>query len=169
MALGHAVVEMPLILLLAVGIAPLLASAAVQVGIGLAGGAVLLFLGAQSLLGLRAARPDSNAVLERHPFWTGIAMTAANPYFLVWWATVGLALAVQASALGPAALILFGIVHWLCDLAWLEALSWAGFHGARNLGVKSRTVISVLCAAVLIGFGLKFLFEAGFNLLSPIP
>lgn len=163
-ALGHAVVEMPLILLLAAGIGTFLKSPAIKAGIGLAGGVVLILMGAQLLLSLRRGKTDSEATVHRHPFMTGIILTGTNPYFLFWWATVGLALATQAAEYGAVALLVFGMIHWLCDLVWLEVLSWAGHHGSQTFGLRSQKVVSVVCAIVLLGFGLKFLCEAGVSL-----
>jgi threonine/homoserine/homoserine lactone efflux protein len=96
---------------------------------------------------------------------TGVVLTGANPYFLVWWATAGLALATQATEYGAVALLVFAVVHWLCDLVWLEVLSWASFQGSQAFGLRSQKLISVICAVVLLGFGLKFLYEAGSSLL----
>ena len=98
---------------------------------------------------------------RRRPFTTGIVLTGANPYFLFWWATVGLALATKASEYGAAMLLTFAVVHWLCDLVWLEILSLGGFHGSKAFGARSQKLIAVICAVVLLGFGLKFLYEAG--------
>jgi threonine/homoserine/homoserine lactone efflux protein len=167
-ALGHAVVEMPLILLLAAGVGTFLTSPTVKAGIGLAGGVVLLLMGAQLFLSLRRPTVNSEATVRQRPFMIGIVLTGANPYFLFWWASVGLALATQAAGYGAVALLAFGVVHWLCDLVWLEVLSWAGFHGSQAFGLRSQKVISVICALVLLGFGLKFLCEAGISLL-PLP
>jgi threonine/homoserine/homoserine lactone efflux protein len=166
-ALGHAVVEMPLILLLAAGIGTFLKSPAVKAGIGLAGGIVLVLMGVQLLFSLPNNQTDSEAAIQRRPFMTGVVLTAANPYFLFWWATVGLTLATRATEYGAAALIAFGVVHWLCDLVWLEVLSWTGFQGSRALGLRSQRVVSLICAVVLLGFGLKFLYEAGGTLAMP--
>ena len=89
-ALGHAVVEMPLILLLAAGIGTFFRSPTVKSGIGLAGGGVLVLMGIQLLFSLRQPKTESQAAVQRRPFITGIVLTGANPYFLFWWATVGL-------------------------------------------------------------------------------
>jgi threonine/homoserine/homoserine lactone efflux protein len=164
-ALGHAVVEMPLILFLAAGIGTFLKSPAVKAGIGLVGGAVLALMGAQLLLSLHKPKTNSAAAVQRRPFMTGIVLTGANPYFLLWWATVGLTLATQATQYGAAALIVFGLVHWLCDLGWLEVLSVAAFHSTQAFGLRSQKIVSLACAAVLLGFGLRFLCEAGIALL----
>jgi threonine/homoserine/homoserine lactone efflux protein len=160
-ALGHAVVEMPLILLLVVGVGSFLESSAVSAGIGLAGGAVLLIMGTQLLLDLRKEHAGSEVPVQRHPFVTGIVLTGANPYFLVWWATVGLALATKATELGVLALLLFAVVHWLCDLGWLEVLSVVGHKGNQVFGRRAQIVVAAVCAVVLLGFGLKFLYDAG--------
>ncbi|HBO46306.1 MAG TPA: hypothetical protein DD670_20745, partial [Planctomycetaceae bacterium] len=119
-ALGHAAVEMPLILLLAAGIGAFFRSPAVKAGIGLVGGAVLILMGVQLLLSLRQSTTEGEATVERHPFMIGVVLTGANPYFLFWWATVGLTLATQAAEYGAIALLIFAVVHWCCDLVWLE-------------------------------------------------
>jgi threonine/homoserine/homoserine lactone efflux protein len=160
-ALGHAVVEIPLILLLFVGAASFLESATARAVIGLAGGAVLVFMGLQLLLSLRQHNNESEASVQRHPLVIGIVFTAANPYFLVWWATVGLALAAEALAFGVVVLALFAVVHWLCDLGWLEFLSVAGFKGSQIFGQRAQFVVSAVCGVVLLGFGGKFIYDAG--------
>ena len=161
-ALGHAVVEVPLIVLLAIGIAGFLDSAAVKTGIGMMGGAALLLMGMQLLLSMRkrSVQTDSASV-ERHPFLVGILLTAANPYFIVWWATVGLTLITEALAFGAIILVLFTVAHWLCDFGWLEVLSVLGHKGAQAFGPRAETAISATCGVLLIGFGIKLLLDAG--------
>jgi threonine/homoserine/homoserine lactone efflux protein len=159
-AVGHAMVEVPLILLLAGGIGTFLASPTVKASIGLAGGVVLVFMGVQLLVSLRSGNAEAAAAVERHPVMMGLVVTGTNPYFLLWWATIGLALTVQATQYGAAILLAFAAVHWLCDLGWMEVLSIAGFKGTQTFGKRSEQVVSFVCALVLLGFGLKFLYEA---------
>lgn len=159
-ALGHAVVEFPLIGLLVLGVAQFLNCSEARAGIGLAGGAALALMGAQLLLNLRHATAGQAASAERHPLMMGIVLTAANPYFLVWWATVGLALASRAAEFGVLMLPLFAVIHWLCDLVWLELLSTLGFKGSRAFGQRAAAVVTAVCGAVLLGFGAKFLYDA---------
>jgi threonine/homoserine/homoserine lactone efflux protein len=167
-ALGHAAVEMPLILLLVAGIGSFLESSTARVGIGLAGGTVLMFMGVQLLLSLRNPSGGSAAPVQRHPLVIGVVLTAANPYFLVWWATVGLTLATQAMAFGALMLGLFAIVHWLCDLGWLEVLSVAGFKGSEVFGSRVQTVVAAVCGIILVGFGAKFLYDAGAGITAAV-
>ena len=167
-ALGHAMVEMPLILLLVAGMGGLLQSSAARAGIGLAGGTVLVLMGLQLLASVRNPIAETEAPVQRHPSVIGIVLTAANPYFLVWWATVGLTLAVKAMEFGALVLVLFAAVHWLCDLAWLEVLSVAGFKGSEVFGKRAQTAVSAICGIVLVGFGAKFLYDAGIGSWQPV-
>jgi threonine/homoserine/homoserine lactone efflux protein len=163
-ALGHIAIELPLILALAAGLGGLLESIPVRSAIGLTGGIVLVWMGGQLLWNLRGAPPDAQTSVDRHPFLTGVVLTAANPYFLVWWATVGLTLTLEALHIGLLALLLFALVHWLCDLGWLTVLSWAGFKGAEIYGPRMQTAVSTICGLVLCGFGVKFAINAATQL-----
>jgi len=165
-ALGHAVVEIPLILLLGAGAGSIFQSSAVRAGIGLVGGAVLALMGGQLLLSLRGGNANVPAPVQRHSLVTGIVLTGANPYFLVWWATVGLALTTQAMQWGVMLLVVFGAVHWLCDLVWLEVLSMLGFKGSETFGRRAQTTVSLVCGIVLLGFGAKFLCDASWLIAS---
>ena len=165
-AMGHAVVEMPLIfaIILVVQVEQLLKSGAAAIAIGLAGGAFLDWMGVQMLLGLRNGMDPSAPPRARHPFVSGVVLSAANPYFLLWWATVGLALAGQARQWGAMALGVFAVIHWLCDLIWLEALSLATFHGSRVVGLRAHRAFLGICAAAILYFGGTFLWDAGARL-----
>lgn len=165
-ALGHAVIEIPLIVAIVLGASVLLKSSGVRAGIGIVGGGFLLLFGAQLLMGLDdVVNGASGPRTGRHPFWTGVVLTGGNPYFLLWWATIGLSLVARAAELGVAAFALFGLVHWLCDLVWLEALSLASFKGAGLLAGRTQKRVLALCAAVLIVFGCLFLHDAGLALI----
>lgn len=165
-ALGHAAVEFPLMLVIIAGAGRLFELEGVKLGIGLAGGAFLLLMGVQLLLAARKTNGEMEVADARHPFLIGIVLTGANPYFLIWWATVGLALATQAVELGIIAFALFAVIHWLCDLVWLEVLSLASHKGTELLGGRVQQVVLVICGLMLLGFGCKFLYNAGSCLLG---
>jgi len=162
-AVGHGIVEFPLMLLIMAGTSTLFASKGVTIGIGLVGGAFLILMGSQMLRSLGKNQDQTGIKAARNPILTGVILTVGNPYFLLWWVTVGLALATRALALGALAFGLFAIVHWLCDLVWLEALSLASFKGTRLLGQRSQKVVLAVCSAALILIGLAFIFDAGKN------
>ena len=165
-ALGHAVVEFPLMVLVMWGAAGIFEIPGVAIGIGLLGGAVLLVMGGQTLAGLRKKVDSSNPPPQRHPFLAGILLSGANPYFLLWWATIGLALTTKAAGLGVFAFAVFALVHWLCDLVWLEVLSLASFRGSRIMGERAQRIVPAVCGVALLFFGGKFIVSAVGELLS---
>ncbi|NLC58340.1 MAG: LysE family transporter [Armatimonadetes bacterium] len=164
-AIGHGLVEFPLVLLTLVGVGQVLQRTGVRVGIGLAGGAFLVLMGLQ-MLATRQGSAEAGLPRSRHPITTGVVLTGANPYFLVWWATVGLALATQAAGLGLLVFGVFVVLHWLCDLVWLELLSAASHRGTKVLGERSQRAVLVICGGAMLFFGAAFLRDA-LRLLSP--
>lgn len=95
-------------------------------------------------------------------------LSAGNPYFLFWWATVGLALATTATGMGIWAFALFAVVHWLCDFVWLGALSWASFKGTGLFGASIQRIVLVICAVALFFFGLFFIYNAAGTLIKTV-
>jgi threonine/homoserine/homoserine lactone efflux protein len=165
-ALGHAVIEFPLMILLILGMASILKSTKTQITIGLAGGVFLLIMATQMLISLKAANKNQDRVRKERPLLTGLMFSAGNPYFLVWWATVGMTLAISAKQLGIWAFGVFAVVHWLCDCIWLQALSWASFKGSRLLGPQNQRIVLMICSAALFFFGLFFIYSAASNLIN---
>ena len=160
LAVGHGIVEIPLIALLMLGLYLVFENPVVKTAIGLVGGAFLLWMAIGMLREIRRPDFEPAKTVTAGPVATGMLLSATNPYFLFWWATVGLNLALGARALGPAALVLFAVVHWLCDLAWLTILTLAAYHGTNLLSPRNQRWILALCGLALGGFGLWFLFDA---------
>lgn len=158
-AAGHGAVEFPLMVVIVLGAGAVFRVTSVRVGIGLVGGAMLVFMAVQMAMAARRPVEAQPPAAKRGPLMTGIMLTMGNPYYLLWWATVGLALATQAAELGVVAFALFAVIHWLCDLVWLEVLSVASYHGTRVLGRKSQRYVLAGCAAVMALLGGKFIYE----------
>ena len=156
MALGHGVVEFPLMVLLIFGLGRFLKIPLVEIGIGLIGGGVLIFLAVQMLRGLRDAGDREEPLVRGDPFTAGVLLSGGNPYFLIWWATVGLTLITAAREFGIWAFVLFALTHWSCDLIWLTILSWASFKGTAVFGPRGQRIVLAVCAAAMFGFGLTF-------------
>ncbi len=160
-ALGHGIIEFPLMFLIILGFAAIIKSAAMQVAIGIIGGLFLLWMGVQMIREIRREDFSVEATCKSPPLLTGLILSVGNPYFLLWWATVGLKLATDARQLGWIAFVLFTIVHWLCDLVWLGFLGWMSYGGAKALGNKSQRIILGVCGTALVLFSIKFVYSAG--------
>jgi threonine/homoserine/homoserine lactone efflux protein len=154
-ALGHAVIELPLMALIYFGFAQFFASPDVKKVIGLAGGLMLIVMG---LIVLRSMRKNLGeaADLPYSPLVTGIMLTGANPYFFLWWATIGIALIVTAAQFGIWGLVIFAVVHWSCDLVWEQCVSMSVFRTRHMWTQKVQRIVFGICAAVLVVFGVWF-------------
>jgi threonine/homoserine/homoserine lactone efflux protein len=154
-ALGHVIVELPIILFIYFGFAHFFNIPEVKIGTGIAGGLMLMFMG---LMVLRALKKNGSAMADvpYNSLVTGIVMTAANPYFLLWWATIGIALVASASAFGLPGLLLLGVVHWICDAAWEFFISMSVFKTKHLWSTRVQRSVSIVCAIVLIGFGIRY-------------
>ncbi|MGA2173114.1 MAG: LysE family transporter [Sedimentisphaerales bacterium] len=166
LAIGHGIIEFPLMILIILGLGAIFQKPAAQIIIGAAGGMVLLYMAYGMFRTSGNVSISQAGARKDKPILAGIVLTASNPYFLIWWATVGLALATDATKLGVYAFMLFAIVHWFVDLIWVTALSLASFHGTTLLGPKSQTITLRICAAAMLLFGLFFIYGAVSALIS---
>jgi len=154
-ALGHAIVEIPLMALIYFGFAHYFASPQVKRIIGLAGGLMLVFMGSVMFRATRRALGEA-ADLPYNSLTTGIIMTGANPYFFLWWATIGMALIAGAADFGISGLLLFAAIHWSCDLVWEQFVSMSVFKTKHLWTQKVQKIVFAICALVLVGFGAWF-------------
>jgi threonine/homoserine/homoserine lactone efflux protein len=161
-AVGHGIVEFPLMLLILLGMDEILGSTKLKIAIGLVGGSLLTYLAVAMLREVKKISPELEAasLKRQHPLWIGIMLTACNPLFLGWWASAGLNLVIQAKELGRLAFALFVGIHWLLDLIWLEVLSYSSYKGAKLLSVTIQKIILSLCGLILLFFAGWFIFVA---------
>jgi threonine/homoserine/homoserine lactone efflux protein len=159
-AVGHGIVEFPLIVLIVVGLGRILKLPAVQIAIGLAGAVFLFMMASEILWSSQSTDQQRPGNAKGNPVFAGLVLTAGNPYFLLWWATIGLGLATRAQQLGIWAFVIFAVVHWLCDLFWLIALSWTTYKGSTLLGTRTLNIVLMICSAALEFFGIIFAYGA---------
>jgi len=158
-ALGHGVIEFPLMFLIYFGLAEFLASSIVQKSISFAGGLILIYMGVQTF---RAEKKANEKYEEptHSSFVAGFLATIANPYFFLWWTTVGTTLIVNASFFGFIGVLLFAVTHWSCDLLWDTFVSMTVFKSRRFWTKRVRNLIFGFCFIVLVGFGTWFIILA---------
>jgi threonine/homoserine/homoserine lactone efflux protein len=157
-AAGHAVIEIPLVAAIFLGFETVLRNDAVFAAIGLVGGVFLFYMGASMM---RTRMEDDRAQGSKlGPFAAGVALTAANPYFLLWWATVGASLIGTATGYGLVILPLFVMVHLACDLGWLQFVSFSVNRSRRLLTGRGYRYLFVACGAFLMVFALYFVVSS---------
>ena len=157
-SLGHAVIEVPLILLIYFGFTQFFHSNIVQLVLSLLGSGMVLWLGI-SMFRARAEVIQKGKDLPYTGFTAGILTSGFNPFFLLWWATIGSMLIVRILDFGTTGLIVFIIVHWLCDLVWLSLVSILVNRTHSLWGQKLQEWLFIACSLLLVGFGIWFLIS----------
>ena len=90
----------------------------------------------------------------------GMLLSAGNPYFLLWWATVGATLISRSAGFGLLGFLLLALFHWLCDLVWLYLLSGLLFKAKGFLGERFRMAVFAVSGVLLVFFGARFIISA---------
>lgn len=156
--LGHGILEVLLVMGVVLGLGKLLVLGPVIGTIALVGGAVLLWMAWGMFRSVRSLSLQGTTVGEdrRHPVLAGILTTLCNPYWIIWWATIGLSYIALSLRLGLIGLISFYIGHILSDLLWYGSVSLTLALGRRLLTDRTYRGLVTACAVLLLGFGLYF-------------
>jgi threonine/homoserine/homoserine lactone efflux protein len=80
-AIGHGIVEFPLMILIILGMDKLLKSADTRIIISLAGGVFLFIMAIQMLCSIKSTENQEAKVTKSRPVAAGIILSAGNPYF----------------------------------------------------------------------------------------
>ena len=167
LVLGHGILELGLVMLLLLGLAEWLKGDAAATVIALVGCGALLWMAAgmarevRSLrFEARAAKPSSFAdgsdrSLLR-PVADGIVASISNPYWSLWWATIGLGYLVLSSGQGPAGVAFFFAGHILADAAWFLFVGLTVSAGRGRFTDRIYRGIVGVCAGFLFFFALSF-------------
>jgi threonine/homoserine/homoserine lactone efflux protein len=156
-SLGHAVVEVPLILLVYFGLANFFQNEIVKLVLSVLGGGMIVWMGV-GLLRARRELAREGKDTSYNAFTAGILMSGLNPFFLVWWVTVGSLLLMSfLNAVGTWGLPLFIVVHWLCDLVWLTLVSFTVYRTHSFWGQRVQEWVFIVLSAALLYFGGQFI------------
>ena len=166
-ALGHAIVELPLVALIGLGFFVMLESSKASGALALTGGCFLLFFGSLTLRDAIRLKIPSKAEarsLYENPVFVGLALSALNPFFIVWWLGVGALLISEALALwGLWGIAFMYVSHVWLDFAWLPVVAYLASLG--RLDTRLLRALLLALALAVIFFGASFL-EKGISLLT---
>lgn len=167
LVLGHAVLELGLVVGLLLGLSKVFQNPLFAVVIGLVGGALLLWIGFdmarnawRGTLSLDLAVTDKKVLSG--PVLLGIVISLSNPYWFLWWAGIGMSYITMASAMGPAGLGAFFGGHILADLIWYSAVAAAVAGGRQLMSDRIYRWVIGLSGLFLIWLGIDF-FRSGLS------
>ncbi len=159
--LGHAILELLLVFALVMGFKSILASSIVIGTVGIIGGLFLLWMG----FSMVKSSIGSEVTLELNvdtskgnlnPTVAGIIASLSNPYWTLWWASIGATYVFWSFQRGIIGLIIFFFGHISGDLAWYSFVAAAIAGGRKVLNKRIYQVILALCGIFLIGLALYF-------------
>lgn len=168
--IGHALLELAMVVALVFGLGDLLKQNAVAGTIGLLGGLFLLWMGFdivrsawQGKVSFDTTR-DVSASSSGNPIIAGILTSVANPYWILWWATVGAAYLITFRAFGIVGIVAFYIGHTLADWVWNNVVAFVVATGRRGMTDRVYRGILIVCGAFLIALSFYFV-NSGINFL----
>ncbi|SJZ78231.1 LysE family transporter [Selenihalanaerobacter shriftii] len=161
--LGHSILELLLIIGLIMGLGSFLVLSSVKITISIVGGLFLLWMGIGiikdagfSKVKLELAAVGSNKSLQ--PEAIGVLTSISNPYWTIWWATIGLGYVTMAWEQGIIGLIVFYLGHISADFIWYTGVSFGIASGKEMLSDNIYRIILLICGVFLVGLSLYFIY-----------
>ena len=164
---GHAAIEGLLVCGLVLGAVEFLRAPLAAKIIGIIGAALLLYMGVGLIRetvrnrkidleeGMDPPREKGSLIARLNPALAGALVSMGNPYWWIWWVTIGSAFLVryEITLSRWQALLAFFIGHEIGDLGWFSAVSISLHLGRRSIPRGMTTGIFAACGIAIIGFG----------------
>lgn len=176
-ASGHAVVELPLIIAIALGIFSIDYMDRLGWLIGIVGGVALITFATMQLYTLINTAKDTSKHSSKKvygyisrvsapygSFLAGITFSALNPFFIAWWLTVGMKVVMDAYNIASiqGILIMF-IAHIWMDYAWLAGTAYITRRGIDKIRPEDGStkifyrLLYLALYAMLVYIGIGFI------------
>ncbi len=163
-SIAHTVVEFSLIMLFALGLITVASEPTVKLVIGILGGIVLILFGVFQVYKtfiVSSEEQKQKAPSYRHLFFIGIVFTGLNPYFIIWWLTVGAQLIIISLEFAALIGVVFMyICHVWMDYVWLTSVAHFAKKGTNILGLKWYKPLMTVFGIILIYFGVSFIISS---------
>jgi threonine/homoserine/homoserine lactone efflux protein len=165
-AIGHTMVELPVIILYSL---PLIAFTYPNTNfnifkiISIIGGTSLIIFGIFYVVRILSKNDSLKATVKpsriENPILAGILFTGVNPFFYLWWFSVGVKLISDSlQLLGyPLGIVFLFFVHIWMDYAWLGISSFIASRGIRIIGSQYHKLVIILLALPLFYYGINFI------------
>jgi len=161
---GHSILEFFLIVALILGLNKYLDNENFIITASLLGGLFLLWMGFGMLRDawkgdLSLDLSDGNRKALFGPVLAGIFVSLSNPYWTIWWATIGLNYITNAWVYGITGLVFFFTGHILADFTWYGAIALAVVKGRRLINDRMYRSLIAVCGVFLAGLAVKFMSD----------
>jgi threonine/homoserine/homoserine lactone efflux protein len=160
MAVGHTIVELPLVILLGIGVFSFEIFPEFRTLISILGAIILfVFAGIQIKTTLQM-KEKTSFNLKHNAVFTGIILSALNPFFIVWWLSVGLKLISEAMMMWAfMGIFVVFIFHIWMDFVWLYSVGHLAFKSSKILSNRNYKILMMGLSSMLIYFGISFITD----------
>jgi len=159
-AAGHTVVELPLIILLGVGVVSLELIPEFKTIIIILGAIGLFGFAGLQIKNVLIKKTQTRIQIKYGSFLTGILFSALNPFFIIWWFTIGIKLISDSIELWSfwGIGILFAVHIWM-DFVWLGFVAFSSSKTRNLLSNQNYRLLMIILSGILIYFGISFFLE----------
>jgi threonine/homoserine/homoserine lactone efflux protein len=159
-AYGHTIVELPLVILLGLGVFSLETFPEFKTFIAIIGAIGLFVFAIFQLKHVFKNKLEITNAPKHGPFLTGIILSALNPFFIIWWLTIGFKLISDSLIIWSfwGILIMFLLHIWM-DYLWLISTAIVSSRISKILSNRSFKFLVVGLSIILIYFGFTFLVD----------
>lgn len=163
MAIGHTIVEFPLVILLGIGVFSLESFPEFRTIISIVGAITLFVFAFVQIKNTLQNNKNITSIPKHRPLFTGIVLSALNPFFIIWWLTIGFKLISDAMLIWAFSgiLIVFFLHIWM-DYVWLGGISFLVSKSSQILSNRNYKVIMIGLSLLLVYFGITFLLDISY-------
>ena len=159
-AIGHSLVEFPLVILLGIGILSMEVFPEFRTIISILGAITLFVFAFLQIKTILNKNKKISTKLKQGPIITGILLSGLNPFFIIWWLTIGLKLISDAMAIWAfAGILIVFVLHIWMDFVWLGATAFLISKSKKIISNTNYKIIVLALSAILIYFGITFLID----------
>jgi len=169
--LGHALLELIVVISFFLGVLKFLDDPLITKIISIMGGILLIYIGINIIVSIIKKKfiIDFKSVINQRSITgkssgaailKGIIISLVNPYWFIWWLSIGAAFLLKSVEFSVAGVSSFYIGHISADFIWYLSIGFLVSSGRRFFNQKIYNSILIACSLFLFYLGIKFIIDA---------
>jgi len=168
--IGHSIAELAVVVIFLFGLIKYLQNEIIIKVIGILGGIGLLYLAYDMIstsiknkvkieFTLQKNEKDSKSKKNLFILFQGFLISLINPYWYLWWVTIGAAFLLKSTKFGSFGTFIFYGGHISSDFVWYLFIGFVLSKGKKRINQKAYRILFFLCGLFLVYLGIKFIID----------